>query len=155
MRSVRVFLGLPAGERRLLVVATPIVSVIRLLLWILPSAIIIRGVRSIATVGSRATTRPEVAPPLLITRAVERVSRRVPGATCLTQALAAQILLYHHGHASSLCLGVARGASGDFRAHAWLEAEGRILIGDRGVHGLTRLPDLSRTTPRVSRIRRA
>lgn len=57
------------------------------------------------------------------------VSRFIPRATCMTQALAAQILLGRHGHAGHLCIGVGN-PNNRFRAHAWLENDnGEILIG--------------------------
>jgi hypothetical protein len=144
MRSIRRFFALPAVERSVFLTAVPAVLIVRILLWTLPSRVIIRTTARLARGDRTATRMPRVASSI-ITRAVERASRRVPGATCLTQALSAQMILRHHGHHSRLCLGVARDASGDFRAHAWLESEGRILIGGRGVSGLARLPDLAAT----------
>jgi hypothetical protein len=61
--------------------------------------------------------------------AVGAVARRVPKASCLTQALALEALLAAAGRASDLRIGVARRADGSFEAHAWTELEGRILIG--------------------------
>jgi hypothetical protein len=55
--------------------------------------------------------------------------RLVPGTTCLVRALAAQALLARRGHASQLRLGVARGSGRAFEAHAWLEQDGRVLVG--------------------------
>jgi len=66
--------------------------------------------------------------------AVRTVSRSVPGATCLTQALAAQAMLARIGIETQLRLGVMRNSdSGEFRAHAWVErGPGRIIIGENG-----------------------
>ena len=148
---LKTFLAMPAPERRLLVSALGVVTATRLALTILPSRVIIRAVARLS--GKRpATSLTTVRPrqratgldPRRITWAVERVSLRVPGATCLTQALSAHTLLSRHGHPSRICLGVARSESGDFRAHAWLESQGRIVIGADGVAKLTRLPDLPR-----------
>lgn len=62
--------------------------------------------------------------------AVERAASLVPGATCLTQAFATQMLLCSRGEASLLRIGVARNAgSGAFEAHAWIEHRDRLLIG--------------------------
>ena len=74
-----------------------------------------------------------------IARAVRAASRMVPGATCLTQALAGQILLSRAGYDSELRIGVCRHAEHGFEAHAWLEHRGEILLGELG--------DLSRFTP--------
>jgi hypothetical protein len=68
---------------------------------------------------------------------VERAARAIPAATCLTQALAAQVLLARSGHPAALRLGTRRtGAS--LAAHAWLEDDQGIIFGDRGT--FTALP---------------
>lgn len=133
--------ALSRQEWGLLLVSAVTVSFVRVALWVVPSRRILYVLqRHSATrpVEARATV-PESA---VIVWAVEQASRVVPHATCLTQALSARILLGHFGHPSHLCLGVARGERGEFRAHAWLEWQGRVLIGRGGRRNLTRLPDL-------------
>jgi hypothetical protein len=61
--------------------------------------------------------------------AVRNAARLVPGASCLTQALAAQYLLARAGCRSQLQVGVAQDPSGRFLAHAWLISDGRVVIG--------------------------
>lgn len=74
-----------------------------------------------------------------ICRAVMSASRFVPRATCLSQALAAWVLLGRNGFVCRLCIGVAKDSAGA-RAHAWLEdGQGTILIGHADVTALTRL----------------
>lgn len=54
----------------------------------------------------------------------------LPGGPCLTQALVLQYLLLRRGEASTrLHIGVARGSEDDLQAHAWVEKDGRVLIG--------------------------
>ncbi|MFQ5678754.1 MAG: lasso peptide biosynthesis B2 protein [Gemmatimonadota bacterium] len=67
-----------------------------------------------------------------IVRAVERVTRRlVRRNPCLPQALVGIILLRRAGVPASLRIGVAKDdAPSSLRAHAWVESDGRILIGD-------------------------
>ena len=60
--------------------------------------------------------------------AVTTASRRIPGATCLAQALALQHLLSNNGHESELVIGVDK-SDGGFSAHAWLTFNDEILIG--------------------------
>jgi hypothetical protein len=75
--------------------------------------------------------------------AVSAAARRVPRATCLTQALATQIMLGRRGHRTSLQLGIMKTEAGKMDAHAWLEREGKVLIGLNDTFGkLTRLPPL-------------
>lgn len=62
--------------------------------------------------------------------AVEAVARRVlPERPCLTQALVAQRLLRKHGVDTQLLLGAARIPGKPLQAHAWLERDGKIVIG--------------------------
>lgn len=71
-----------------------------------------------------------------IAASVRRVSRYVPAASCLTQALATEFLLARRGQISSLLIGVTKTEEGEFKAHAWLESDGKIIIG--GVQGSRR-----------------
>jgi hypothetical protein len=62
--------------------------------------------------------------------AVEAVARILPGDTkCLARALAAQALLLRHNYPAKVRLGVAKDAEGNFEAHAWVESEGKVAIG--------------------------
>jgi hypothetical protein len=75
------------------------------------------------------------------------VARRfVPATTCLSQALAAQVMLTRSGHSVRLRIGVAKDQSGILEAHAWLENQGVVVFG--GVAGFSRftaLPPLEAT----------
>ncbi len=66
-----------------------------------------------------------------IAREVRRASARVPGANCLVQALAARALLAREGIDSTMRIGVLRQKRGTIQAHAWVERDGRILVGAR------------------------
>ncbi|PHP16627.1 hypothetical protein CG471_27055 [Sphingobium sp. IP1] len=67
-----------------------------------------------------------------VARAVSIVSRLVPGATCLTQAVATRTLLAWMGHESWIRIGVRRSEDGSFQAHAWLlDHRARPIIGGR------------------------
>ena len=110
----------------------------RMGLWLLPH----RFLRRILRVVTRRHARPRgtQAPPDRIAWAVMAASRYIPlTMTCLPQALAAQVLFARNGHTAQLRIGVARSVSGAFEAHAWLEADGRILVGA--------LEDVSRFVP--------
>jgi hypothetical protein len=98
---------------------------VRLGLWLLPFRVLNRAVARLAR-PARALTRQ---PLERVIWSVHVASRFVPRATCLTQSLAAQILLARRGYPAALRLGVAREA-GQFDAHAWLESNGRVVIGN-------------------------
>lgn len=55
--------------------------------------------------------------------------RLFPDDPCLTQALAARVALRRLGRPTTLRLGVAEATGGGIEAHAWLEDDGRVLIG--------------------------
>lgn len=61
--------------------------------------------------------------------AVKVASRRMPGATCLNQALTLQRLLAKNGHSSELRIGVEKDGE-RFGAHAWLLHGNQVLIGE-------------------------
>jgi hypothetical protein len=64
--------------------------------------------------------------------AVDAVSRHMPvDVTCLTQALATEFLLGRLGQPSNLRIGVAKDEQNELQAHAWIEIEGRVLIGGK------------------------
>jgi Transglutaminase-like superfamily len=63
--------------------------------------------------------------------AVKAACRRLPGCNnCLVHALAAQYLLAHFGYRAELKIGARHDSRTQFAAHAWLEDQGRVLIGD-------------------------
>lgn len=61
--------------------------------------------------------------------AVHHAARLVPAATCLTQALACQIILSRRSISSTLHIGAIRSPSTKFSAHAWLTQGGKVLLG--------------------------
>ena len=60
---------------------------------------------------------------------VKRAAKIVPFASCLTQAMASQIMLARRNYPSVLHVGARRAEDGTFTAHAWLEGGGMLLIG--------------------------
>ena len=65
-------------------------------------------------------------------------TRIIPQSTCLVRALAVSRLLAQKGYESTLHIGVKRKA-GLLEAHAWVEYDGRVIIGDSEVPYFTRL----------------
>lgn len=75
-----------------------------------------------------------------IIRFVVLGSRIVPtAALCLPRALAAWHLLELHRHAPELLFGVARDGQGVFKAHAWVECDGEVVIGREELREFSRL----------------
>jgi len=134
-------MSLDGGRRALLLEALRTVVLVRAGLWLLPFRTLHGFVGRRAS--SPATERPLRHSVEDIAWAVEAASRRVPRATCLTQALAGTLLLAAHGHAATLRVGVARSDDGEFRAHAWIESEGEAVLGDPRTDSFVPLPPLA------------
>src|SRR5689334_15098473 len=61
--------------------------------------------------------------------AINAVSRRIGGATCLAEAAVAYTMLRRHGHDPRLRIGVRQGESA-LDAHAWVECDGIVVVGE-------------------------
>ncbi|HYC62942.1 MAG TPA: lasso peptide biosynthesis B2 protein [Thermoanaerobaculia bacterium] len=130
---------LDKAERSLLAETAIVVPLVRVVLTVLPFRLVHRVIAAIPHRARASESRT----PERIARMVAAVSARVPRATCLTQALAATVLLTRHGHRSTLRLGVAKKEDGTLRAHAWLESGGRTLLGGPDSGAFTQLPPVA------------
>ena len=137
MRSIVKFSQLPCEDRSLLLKTLPLVAGIRLALWVLPFESTRRLVARLA--ADKRSEESRVIPAAKLAWAVGAVARRIPAASCLTQALALHVLCRRNGHPTDVQIGVNRDERNSFRAHAWVESDGEILIG--------RLADLSAFLP--------
>jgi hypothetical protein len=138
MRRLKRFAQLSPSERRILMRVLLVVGVARTSLWVLPVEAVRRAVSRAAT-GAAGSSVEQVV------WAVRVVSRYLPGATCLTQAIAAQALLTHSGFPSQVKIGVAKEKKDDkdnrndkakdesrsFHAHAWVVCQGQVVLGGR------------------------
>lgn len=143
LEAVRKLARLPAERRALLVRTVVTLWAARLATWTLPFAF---GRRLL--VGTKRAARPTISGEQL-GWAMHHAQRVVPRATCLPQALAAEALLMRGGLPADLRIGVKKEPSGKLLAHAWVESDGRIVVGDLpgGVDVYTRLPTLPSVWP--------
>jgi len=100
---------------------------IRLALWGLPFARVVTLVERLAQPRKAAL---QLVAPWTVARRVRRAARLVPHATCLSQAFAARVLLARSGRASQVRFGVLAPTGSGLEAHAWLECDGEVVIGD-------------------------
>jgi hypothetical protein len=117
----------------LLLQAAICVASVRVALWLVPYA------RVRAHLARRQAVSKHPQPAASVVRFVSAVSRFVPQATCLTRAVAAELLLRRNGHDASLEIGVSKNTSDHLVAHAWVECGGVILMGGDEVEGLVHL----------------
>ena len=128
MTTLGRMLAMPVREQRLIARVALHVIAFRIALRIISSS----RIRQLAA-------RPALPSPSLgefspehLGWAVRAVARRVPGTTCLTQALTLHRLLIQAGHDAEIRIGVAKGDEGNLDSHAWVVCHGRILAGERG-----------------------
>lgn len=147
MKRLLKFLHFSGKERRVFIKVALLLSAIRLALWVLPFGILRRLMEGTADKNpvKQVNDHPDIE---IIIRAVKSTSRYIPKATCLTQAIAARYLLSRLGSRAELRIGVNREGKEDFNAHAWLECQGKIIIGDfEGISKYTPLPPLEGKNP--------
>jgi Transglutaminase-like superfamily len=138
MGRVRSFASLRPGDRRRFLVAVPVVAVVRTALWVLPFGTIRSAIeRHVRSRPASSKPSPDVSD--RIAWSIGSAARIVPRATCLTQALAGEVLLRRAGYPAEVKIGVAKGPTGKLEAHAWVESDGRIVIGDHDLHRFTTL----------------
>lgn len=143
MGRIRKFFGLSHRQRWLLLKAIALLAVVRLLLWLLPYPRVRPLVDRVSHRSPRLAADP--LPVESFVWAIEQASHVVPaGGHCLSRAVAARIFLVRRGRDAEIRYGVTRQASSGFIAHAWLESEGRILIGGEGVDRYTLLTPRTR-----------
>ena len=133
MKKLLNFFNLPVTEKTLLVESLVLVAFIGLALRIIPFRFLrkILAARIAKENGQKFVDWKKVN---TIVRAVRSASRFVPFATCLPQALATMFLFKSRGQLSNLKIGVAKDEKKHFKAHAWLEINGRIIIGKLPSH---------------------
>jgi hypothetical protein len=136
MRRIRKFFNLSSSEQRLLIRAWILLGLIRLGLELFPFSTLrklLNRLKSIMGVFEKEFSEQQ------LVWSVAVVSRYIPKATCLAQALAAQLLLQQAGRQACLHIGVEEAEEGGIKAHAWVESQGRILIGGFDLNSYTHL----------------
>ena len=136
MRRIRKFLNLSFSKQRLLIKAWILLGLIRLGLELFPFSTLrkfLNRLRSIMGGFEKEFSEEQ------LVWSVAVVSRYIPKATCLAQALTAQFLLQQAGHQACLHIGVTEADEGRLKAHAWVESQGRILIGGFDLNKYTHL----------------
>ena len=133
MKRFRSFFNLPVTEKALLIESLILVASIGLALRIVPFRFFrkIIAARLNEKERKKSVDWKKINP---IVRSVRSASRFVPLANCLPQALAAMFLIKSAGQSANLKIGVAKDENQHFKAHAWLEINGRIIIGKLPLH---------------------
>jgi hypothetical protein len=136
MRNIHKFLNLSSTEQRLLIKTWILLGLIRLGMVLLPFSTLRKLLyRSRSILGGNNKEFPEDR----LVWSVGVVSRFIPKATCLAQAITTQFLLQQAGHQARLHIGVTEAEKGGLKAHAWVESQGKVLIGGVDLNQYTHL----------------
>jgi hypothetical protein len=119
------FLALPAQLQLLLAEASLLLVVYRITVVFIPFRRVQRVTLSLA--GRKRGAAQSTAE---IGWAVAAAGRQLRIGNCLAQALTAHLLLVRSDHDPDIRIGVARDDDGRFLAHAWVESNGVVVIGD-------------------------
>lgn len=128
MNRLQRFFRLPIHEEKLLIQSLALVSVVRIILSLVPFRYINKWASFIDLPMENVSGLDRLVVKD-VARSVRTSSHFVPYATCLTQALATQTLLRIKGQNSRIRIGVDKDENNDLIAHAWVEVDGRIIIG--------------------------
>lgn len=136
MRRVHKFLNLSSTEQQLLIKTWILLGLIRLGVTFLPFSILRKFLYKFRSIsGGDKKEFPEDR----LVWSVGVVSHYIPKATCLVQAITTQFLLQQAGHQACLHIGVTEGGKGGLKAHAWVESQGKVLIGGIDLNQYTHL----------------
>lgn len=133
MRKTLRFLFYPYQKKKLLGQSLFLIWVIRISLWLFSFKLLNKWLSYFGSSGAdnQQANWVDINSVVISVRAC---SRYVPYATCLTQALATHTLLQIKGQRSQLKIGVKKDENEKFAAHAWVEVDGRIIIGKHPNH---------------------
>jgi hypothetical protein len=129
MSRVIKFFQLSLSEQKLLIKASFLLLTIQCALIFLPFK---RQYRLLIHFSKLPVTSHVPDPIYLqkVVSAITKASRHLLGPnTCLPQAVAAELLLKRRGFPVRLIIGVRKDEFGTFKAHAWVESEGVVVIG--------------------------
>ncbi|HIK07694.1 MAG TPA: lasso peptide biosynthesis B2 protein [Trichormus sp. M33_DOE_039] len=136
------FLRLNHRDRYLLIKTLILLGFVNLGLWLLPFSTLRRILDWIGKPNPRASRTPVHK----IIWAVDVSTNFIPGAKCLARALTCQVLMNQRGDSPELRIGVAKDEEGKLKAHAWIEDQGKVVIGYlNNLSSYTPLPTLPRS----------
>lgn len=141
MNRFRKFFRLTWSDQTLLIKCMTLLLSAKVGLWLLPFNVLRQyAARLQGKTTSSETSEDFISKVKWAIAVCGSVSRKLEN--CLVQALATQVLLRRHGHPANLRIGVSQ-EDGAFRAHAWVEVNGSIIVGgSRGLASFVPLPPL-------------
>jgi hypothetical protein len=141
MQQARKFLRFTGIERRLVIEAAVLLVWYRLAVWVLPFPLLRRLLfDDSASMPSVRQPRSEIRESIWAIRVAQYYIPKTD--VCLVESLVAKTLLRWEGYAPRLRIGVVNDRERDFEAHAWVECDGRMVMGMFGIGKITPFPDI-------------
>jgi Transglutaminase-like superfamily len=126
------FLRLKWSDRWMLLQTCTLLNLVRLGLWLLPFERLWKGLVNLGQLQlpSLASSQTELQRLRQVLWAVDVSTRFTPGgAKCLARALTAKVLLDQRHCPADFKIGVAKNDAGALDAHAWIEFQGIVVMG--------------------------
>jgi hypothetical protein len=144
MQWVLKFAKLSWGDRAFLCKTYILLTLVRLGLWLLPFESLYKRLEQLGHISQSAhCLNAPVNDQQLVQKIVWAVNvscKLMPGTVkCLARALTTKVLLERRGCSCELKIGVAKNNAAQLEAHAWIEFQGYVIIGQ--------LRDLDRFKP--------
>jgi Transglutaminase-like superfamily len=140
MRKIQKFLYLDSGEKYLLIGTFLLLNSIRFGFLFLNFPLLQAILRRISEFGSDMSTKSVISIEQIVW-CVEVSTQLSPGgAKCLARALTVETLMKQNGYAPILKIGVIKNNIEEFKAHAWIEHQDKVVIGGD-------LPNLNKYSP--------
>ena len=138
MRRLRKFLYLSLEDKILFFKTMVLVGVFRIGLLIVPLKLIQQFSDSVTPKSSKPKTN--IISSEKISWCVKTVGNYIFGPkSCLPLALAAEVLLKENGYPAIINIGVYKGDEIKLEGHAWVESEGKIIVGEETMQYYTPL----------------
>ncbi len=113
----------------LLMMAFIVLGAVRLGLWLLPFHRVLRGCETVSQLSILRRQACFAVADLIW--AVNCSSRYMPGGVkCLARALTTKVLMQQQGYVPELKIGVRKSSQGHLEAHAWIDYNGHIVMGN-------------------------
>ncbi|MBF0549397.1 MAG: lasso peptide biosynthesis B2 protein [Deltaproteobacteria bacterium] len=135
---VRKFATWSRNEQFILIEASLFLGLARLAIMVLPFRRIAPYLGQHMAVSSEAIDQENLTELRSIARAIDTASRHLPWeCKCLTQAMAARVMLRRRRIPCTLYLGLAKDQNRNLQAHAWVRSGRLILTGRNGMEAYT------------------
>lgn len=127
MSVILSFIKLPYRDKVLALKSLYWVFMVRIMVWMFSFPVVKSKVQKKASHYDPDVKHPVARAKLRIM--IMQSARFVPRATCLIQALAGYIMFSKYGYNTSIKIGVLA-ENGEFEAHAWLEQDEKVVLGE-------------------------